>query len=31
MMVASGAQREEEEGKRRIAYNTKSLNDSLEN
>lgn len=30
MMVASGTQREVEEGKRKIAYNTNPLNDSLE-
>lgn len=29
MMVASGTQRKLEEGKRKIAYNTNSLNDSL--
>lgn len=30
MMVASGTQRKVEEGKRKIAYNTNPLNDSLE-
>lgn len=29
-MVASGTQREVEEGERKIAYNTNPLNDSLE-
>lgn len=30
MMVASGTQRQVEEGERKIAYNSNPLNDSLE-